>query len=75
MGIHNVYRSWKLLRPRAFRSDLWRWMILWKYGGVYIDAKMAFDSNVDWLNFENDEFVMCPAAYLMYLNNAFIAMT
>ena len=75
MGIHNAYRSWKLLRPRAFRSDMWRWMILWKYGGIYIDAKMAFASNVDWLNFEDDEFVMCVAKENFFVNNAFIAMT
>ena len=54
---------------------MWRWMILWKYGGIYIDAKMAFASNVDWLNFEDDEFVMCVAKENFFVNNAFIAMT
>ena len=40
-----------------------------------MDAKMAFNSKVDWLNFESDEFVMCAAKDIMYTNNAIIAMT
>jgi mannosyltransferase OCH1-like enzyme len=75
IGIFGAYRSFKLLRPRAFRSDLWRWMILWKNGGIYMDAKMAFNTTVDWIDFENDEFVMCSARDIMYTNNALMAMT
>jgi mannosyltransferase OCH1-like enzyme len=75
MEIPGAYRAFKLLRPRAFRSDLWRWMVLWKNGGIYMDAKIAFNKTVDWLDFKNDEFVMCAAKDIMYTNNALMAMT
>jgi mannosyltransferase OCH1-like enzyme len=42
LGIPGAYEAFKMLRPRAYRSDLWRWMILWKYGGIYIDLKIGF---------------------------------
>jgi len=28
-GLGGVYEAYKLLRPRAFRADLWRQLILW----------------------------------------------
>jgi mannosyltransferase OCH1-like enzyme len=64
-----------MLRPKAFRGDLWRWMALWYYGGVYSDAKYGFQIPVDqWLDFENDEFIICPCR-LHTMNNPFIVLT
>ena len=42
VGIHGAYDAFKMLRPKAYRADLWRWMALWHYGGLYMDAKMGF---------------------------------
>ena len=42
MGVHGAYDAFKMLRAKAFKIDLWRWMALWYYGGIYMDAKMAF---------------------------------
>lgn len=75
LGIAGAYKSFKLLRPRAFRADLWRLMATWYHGGIYIDAKLAFNSTVDWIDFENDEFVICASKDTMYTENAIIAMT
>lgn len=36
-NVANAYRS---LKPAAFQSDLWRYCILYKKGGVFIDIKM-----------------------------------
>jgi mannosyltransferase OCH1-like enzyme len=42
VGVNGAYDAFKLLRPKAFRTNIWRWMALWYYGGIYVDAKMAF---------------------------------
>jgi len=36
----NVANAFRCLKPGAFKSDLWRYCILYKKGGVYIDNKM-----------------------------------
>jgi mannosyltransferase OCH1-like enzyme len=60
LGIKGAYGAFKMLRARAYRADLWRWMALWKYGGIYIDAKLGFSVPVEeWVDFENDEFLLC----------------
>ena len=36
----NVANSFRSLKPGAFASDFWRYCILYKKGGVYLDVKM-----------------------------------
>jgi mannosyltransferase OCH1-like enzyme len=36
----NVASAFKSLKPSVYQSDLWRYCILYKKGGVYIDIKM-----------------------------------
>ena len=33
-----VYKAYKLIKPGAFKADIWRLCILYKYGGIYADA-------------------------------------
>lgn len=35
----NVLDAYNSLRPGAYKADLWRYCIIYKYGGVYIDIK------------------------------------
>jgi mannosyltransferase OCH1-like enzyme len=35
----NVLNAYKCLKPGAYKADLWRYCILYKKGGVYIDIK------------------------------------
>jgi len=42
VGVHGAYEAFKMLRPKAFKTNLWRWMSLWYYGGIYVDAKIGF---------------------------------
>ena len=64
-----------MLRARAFKSDLWRWMALWSQGGVYVDAKYGLAIPAEkWISFENDEFIMCPCQRLT-MNNPLIVAT
>ena len=33
-----IYNVYKIIKPGAFKADIWRLCILYKYGGVYVDA-------------------------------------
>lgn len=33
-----VYNAYKLIKPGAFKADIWRLCVLYKYGGIYVDA-------------------------------------
>jgi len=48
-----------MLRPRAFRADLWRYLIMWDQGGIYTDAKFYFSKDLDWINWDDDELILC----------------
>jgi hypothetical protein len=36
----DVLMAYDRLIPTAFKADLWRYCVLYKYGGVYLDAKL-----------------------------------
>jgi len=38
--VADAEHAFKSLRPMAFRVDLWRLMVLWDTGGIYMDAKV-----------------------------------
>ena len=35
----DVLYSFDKLKPGAYKSDLWRYCVLYKYGGIYLDIK------------------------------------
>jgi len=35
LNITGVYQAYKDLRAKAFKADIWRWLILWDQGGIY----------------------------------------
>jgi mannosyltransferase OCH1-like enzyme len=75
IGIHGAYKAFKMLRPHSYKSDLFRFMNLWYYGGVYMDGKMGLDMPADnWIDFDHDEFLYCPDR-LGTVNCPVIAMT
>jgi hypothetical protein len=37
----DVLMAYDRLIPTAFKSDLWRYCVLYKYGGVYLDVKLG----------------------------------
>ena len=37
----DVLMAYDLLIPTAFKADLWRYCVLYKYGGVYLDVKLG----------------------------------
>jgi hypothetical protein len=79
-GVHGAYSALKMLRPIAFRVDLWRAMILWEHGGIYMDADVALLGPLDWfVNLKTDKLAICedaPNAHpyeIPFLWNAMIA--
>ena len=38
----DVLMAYDRLIPTAFKADLWRYCVLYKYGGVYLDAKLEW---------------------------------
>jgi mannosyltransferase OCH1-like enzyme len=43
----SVLRSFDTLIPGAFRADLWRYCVLYIYGGIYMDIKYKFMRECD----------------------------
>lgn len=59
-GVHGAYAALTQLRPMAYRIDLWRYMILWEYGVIYLDAKMTLQNNMsNWFDRHTASFVAC----------------
>lgn len=60
----NAFGAFSNLRPPAYRADLWRYMALWAYGGVYLDANIMLMASLDhWINFEEDRLVLVQDLY------------
>ncbi len=43
--MNNLCEAFLLLRPGAFRADMWRAAVLWKYGGLYMDHHLALTTD------------------------------
>ncbi|CAB9503950.1 Capsular polysaccharide synthesis protein [Seminavis robusta] len=55
-NISGVFDAWSLLRPWAFKADLWRALVLWKYGGVYVDNKIVLKQPLErWASLTDNE--------------------
>lgn len=47
----SVLQAYHTLVPGAFKADLWRYCILYMYGGVYVDSDMICETPLDtWIN-------------------------
>ena len=66
-GVFGAANAFQELRPAAFKADLWRYMILWQQGGIYLDAKIMLTAPLaSWVNQQSDEMAICwddPGAY------------
>mmetsp|Transcript_65592 Transcript_65592/g.73183 ORF Transcript_65592/g.73183 Transcript_65592/m.73183 type:complete len:459 (-) Transcript_65592:454-1830(-) len=61
-NLHGAWEAWSALRPWAYRADLWRLMILWSEGGVYLDSKMRLRAPLtDWATIlpGREQLVLC----------------
>jgi mannosyltransferase OCH1-like enzyme len=53
----NVYNAYCKILPGAFKADLWRYCVLYIYGGFYVDIDTICMGNVDHLLREDTQFV------------------
>lgn len=72
----DVYLAYETLVPGAYKADLWRYCILYKYGGIYLDVKFVPVNDFKLINLINDEH-FCkdlpnPRAYKQGIYNAFM---
>lgn len=51
----DVYEAFENLIPGAYKADLWRYCILYTYGGIYLDIKMQSIDNFELINLVYDE--------------------
>ncbi len=52
---HSIYKGYTL---NALRADLWRYLVVYKYGGLYVDIDTTCNIKIeDWLN-PNYKFVI-----------------
>jgi mannosyltransferase OCH1-like enzyme len=52
-----VLTAWRRIIPGAFKADLWRYCILYIYGGVYADIDTICFNSIDIFLNENTEFI------------------
>ena len=55
----DVLYSYKKLLPGAYKADLWRYCVLYIYGGIYLDIKYKPHHNFRFINLmESDHFCL-----------------
>ena len=64
--------AYKALMPGAYKADLWRYLVLYKYGGVYMDVGMQPLVPLSEIVKDSDDFVSVGDGYYGILNS-FIA--
>jgi mannosyltransferase OCH1-like enzyme len=55
----NILNTYDLLYPVAYKADLFRYLIIYKYGGIYIDNKYLVRKSFDSIINENDQNLYC----------------
>lgn len=69
-----IYNAYKKIIPGAFKADLWRYCVLYEYGGVYADVDTLCIGKIDDFLFDTTEFVIPVDMTSDYkLFNSFIA--
>jgi mannosyltransferase OCH1-like enzyme len=56
-----IYNAYKKLIPIDYKFDLWKYCILYKYGGIYIDNK--FECNIKLINLIDNNFFVSDRNY------------
>ncbi len=66
-------KAYSMLVPGAYRADFWRYCMLYKFGGVYADAKTTCLRPLDEIIRPDDELVLVRDIPKNCLLNGFIA--
>jgi mannosyltransferase OCH1-like enzyme len=49
-------KAYDCLRPQAYKSDLWRYCVLYKNGGIYYDIKFVPENNFKFIELTDKEY-------------------
>ena len=52
-GIENFLEAYDTVRPGAFKADLMRYYLLYRYGGIYLDDKTFWRHSLDSVGFDS----------------------
>jgi len=52
----NVLDAFNSMIPMAYKADLWRYCILYAYGGIYLDIKYRLENGYNFNNFIDKEY-------------------
>jgi mannosyltransferase OCH1-like enzyme len=53
-----VLDAYDKLKPLAFKADLWRYCVLYKNGGIYLDVKYKCENNFKLIDVVNSELLV-----------------
>lgn len=63
----SVLNAYDRLIPGAYKADLWRYCILYKYGGIYLDIKYIPNNHFKFINLcESEHYVIDNDGYGIY---------
>lgn len=68
-----VWKAYRRIIPGAFKADLWRYCVLYKYGGVYADIDTICIGRIDDFLSNTAEFVTPIDMSELLIFNSFIA--
>lgn len=69
----HVRDAYAVLVPGAYRADLWRYCVLYKFGGIYADIKTTLFRNLDEILRPEDELVLVRDVPSQCILNGFLA--
>ena len=56
-----IFDAYQMLIPGAYKADLWRYCILYIYGGIYLDIKFIPVNNCKLINLTDKEYFIIDA--------------
>lgn len=59
-----ILNAYDKLIPSAYKADLWRYCILYKKGGIYLDIKFQCESNFKLIEMTDDEYFVLDRPYI-----------
>jgi hypothetical protein len=64
-----VADAYNKLIPLSYKSDLWRYCVLYKYGGIYLDIKFRPMNGFKFINImDKEHYVLDPPSFWMFKN-------
>ena len=67
------WSDYKTVVPGAFRADIFRLLVLYQFGGIYVDMSMIFKRPIDEVVTATDEFVSIKNHDNWGMQNSFIS--